>query len=583
MLSVLDTIPLMPQTGIQLFLDLLAEQGVRHIFGNPGTTEMPLNDALIGDRRFQYILGLQEVPVMAMADGYAMASGQLGVVNLHISCGLGNAMGMLYNAFREGTPLLVTAGQQDRRLMFEEPILYGQMVEVTRPWTKWSCEVQRVEDLPVAIRRGVQTALTPPTGPVFLSLPIDLQMELVGRAPASNVGQAALPVPPLNTRIRPPLEAIHRAADLLLSAKNPAILAGSRVTERDAMAELVAVAESLGAPVITESGTTHGRLAFPSDHPLNGQGLPLWSPEVRERLKDYDVLLVVGMDLLRQYIYFEPARPIPEHIRLVHIDENPWQIGKNYAAAVGVLGDTKTSLAELAELLQQSFTPSQLSLIRERTARHHQQHAATRAALEKQIDAARDKRPLPPLALMGALAKVLPPNVAVVEEAVTTTNTTFERLGALKNTTGYFGHRGWALGWGLGVALGAKLAWPDRPVLALLGEGAAAYGIQGLWSAARYKIPVVFVICNNAQYQILKLCGQSLQLPEASQARFEGVDLIGPELDYLSLARGFGVEAHRITEPDELADRVSAAFRGDKPMLFDVPISRELQPRLQYG
>src|SRR5262245_23101712 len=240
--------------GIQAFLELLAGFGVRRIFGNPGTTEMPLNDALVGDRRFQYILGLQEVPVMAMADGYAMASGSLGVVNLHISCGLGNAMGMLYNAYREGTPLLVTAGQQDRRLMFEEPILYGQMVEVARPWTKWACEVQRVQDVPVAVRRAVQTALTPPTGPVFLSLPIDVQMQ---------IGQAPLDMTPIklpDARIRPPLKAIEQAAQVLRAAKNPAILAGSRVTERDAMTELVAVAEALGAPVITESGTTHGRL-----------------------------------------------------------------------------------------------------------------------------------------------------------------------------------------------------------------------------------------------------------------------------------------------------------------------------------
>src|SRR5262245_3355808 len=168
----------MATTGIHAFLDLLAEFGVRHIFGNPGTTELPLNDALVGDSRFQYILGLQEIPVMAMADGFAMASRKLGVVNLHISCGLGNAMGMLYNAYREGTPLLVTAGQQDRRLRLEEPILWGEMVAVTRPWTKWSVEVDRVEDLPIALRRAVQTALTPPTGPVFLSLPIDVQMEL---------------------------------------------------------------------------------------------------------------------------------------------------------------------------------------------------------------------------------------------------------------------------------------------------------------------------------------------------------------------------------------------------------------------
>jgi benzoylformate decarboxylase len=218
-----------------------------------------------------------------------------------------------------------------------------------------------------------------------------------------------------------------------------------------------------------------------------------------------------------------------------------------------------------------------------RTARHVAAHERAREKLQREIESQRERRPMTPLTLMGALAEILPPDVAVVEEAVTTTNTTFERLGVLKNTTGYFGHRGWALGWGLGVAIGAKLAWPERPVLALLGEGAAAYGIQGLWTAARYKIPVVFVICNNAQYQILKLCGRSLSLPEANRERFEGVDLVGPELDYLSLARGFGVEAHRVTEPGELADRVNAAWKGDKPILFDVPISRGLQPRLQYG
>lgn len=583
----------MAKSGIQAFLDLLAEFGVRHIFGNPGTTEMPLNDALVVDRRIQYILGLQEVPVMAMADGYAMASGQIGVVNLHISCGLGNAMGMLYNAYREGTPLLVTAGQQDRRLMFEEPILYGQMVEVTRPWTKWSHEVERVQDLPVAVRRAVQTALTPPTGPVFLSLPIDVQMEEVGQA--SSLSQSGLmagkmpapldmsPIRLPDARVRPPIGAVRKAVELLAHAKNPAILAGSRVTERDAMAELVRLAERLGTPVITESGTTHGRLAFPSDHPLNGQGLPLWSPEVRERLEPYDVLLVVGMDLLRQYIYFEPSRPIPEHMKLVHIDEDPWQIGKNYAADVGVIGDTKVALAEIADELERHVSAAERENWRQRSARHAAEHAAARDAFEKKVESHRGKRPLTSLGLMGTLAKVLPPDVAVIEEAVTTTNTTFERLGVLKNTTGYFGHRGWALGWGLGVAIGAKLAWPDRPVLALLGEGAAAYGIQGLWSAARYKIPVVFVICNNAQYQILKLCGKSLDLAQASREKFEGVDLVGPELDYVALARGFGVEAQRITEAEELADRVSAAFRGDKPVLFDVPISRELLPRLQYG
>ncbi|HEX7377525.1 MAG TPA: thiamine pyrophosphate-binding protein, partial [Pirellulales bacterium] len=247
----------MPVSGVQALLEMLTHAGVERIFGNPGTTELPLMDALVADRRIQYMLGLQEVPVVAMADGYAQASRKLGVVNLHISCGLGNGMGMLYNAYRAGTPLLVTAGQQDRRLKAEEPILWSDMVAVARPWTKWSVEVERLADLPLILRRAIQTALTPPTGPVFLSLPIDLQME---------TGELDLtPAPRLDHRVRPPLEALERAADLLAQARNPAILSGSRVVEADAMAEVVAVAERLGAPVFTESGTTHGRLGFPSD------------------------------------------------------------------------------------------------------------------------------------------------------------------------------------------------------------------------------------------------------------------------------------------------------------------------------
>ena len=281
-----------------------------------------------------------------------MASGGLGVVNLHISCGLGNAMGMLYNAYREGTPLLVTAGQQDRRLMFEEPILWGQMVEVARPWTKWACEVQRVQDLPVGRPpRGADR----PHAADGAGVPVAAGRCADGARGGRHSGcrkngrQECLPHCPTPASARRWTRS-SKPPSCSRSAKNPAILAGSRVTERGAMAELVAVAEALGAPVITESGTTHGRLAFPSDHPLNAGGLPLWSPEVRERLDEYDVVLVVGMDLLRQYIYFEPARAIPEHIQLVQIDEDPWQLGKNYPVEVGVIGDTKTALAELHAL-----------------------------------------------------------------------------------------------------------------------------------------------------------------------------------------------------------------------------------------
>jgi benzoylformate decarboxylase len=562
-------------SGSQALLEMLAQAGVRYMFGNPGTTELPLMDALADDPRLQYILALQEVPVMAIADGYAQASRIPGVVNLHTACGLGNAMGMLYNAQRAGTPLLVTAGQQDRRLSFQEPILWADMLGVAKPWTKWAVEVNRLGDLPDAIRRALQVALTPPTGPVFLSLPIDIQTER---------GELDLtPAAKLDPRVRPPLEALCQAAAVLAQAKNPAILVGSRVVEMDAVDEIVAVAETLGAEVFSESGTTHGRLSFPSDHPLYGPGLPLWSPEVRQRLADFDVLLVVGMDLLREYVHHEPSRAIPEHIKLVHLDEDPWQLGKNYPLEVALLGHAKSGLAELHGQLSTEMTQEQRSLARRRAESIAAAHAEARQTLRSEIEAQTAARPMTPLTLMNSVARVLPENAAVVEEAVTTTNTTLERLGVLRDPRGYFGHRGWALGWGLGCTIGVQLAWPERPVLGILGEGASMYGVQGLWTAARYKIPATFVICNNAQYQILKVGATQLQLPAAQEGRFIGLDLAEPEIDIVALARSLGVEAHRVTEPDELSELLRDGLAGDAPRLIDVPIQRATPGRLNYG
>ncbi len=553
-------------TGSRAFLQLLAEAGVTRLFGNPGTTELPLVDALADERRIAYMLGLQEIPVMAMADGYAMASGGLGVVNLHVSCGLGNAMGMLYNAFREGTPLLVTAGQSDRRILFEEPILASDMVAVARPYTKWAAQVERVEDLPAAVRRAVQAALTPPTGPVFLSLPMDVQL-----------AEAELDLTPARVpdrRVRPPLDALRRAARLLGGAQRPGIVAGSRIVEAGAVEALVAVAERLGAPVFSESATSHGRLPFPAAHPLYGQQLPLWAPDVSRKLGEFDVLLAVGLDLLRMYIHHDPPQAVPSSCRLVHLDENPWQIGKNYPAEVGLIGDVRTGLEELSTLLDAAMKGEQKSQAQLRGEQLGAAHAEVRASLRAKLAAERTVRPMLPQTLMETVASVIPANVAVVEEAVTTTEHLLERLGALENTDGYFAHRGWALGWGLGCAIGVKLAWPERPVLALLGEGSAMYGIQGLWSAAKYRVPVTFVVCNNGQYQILKDGARMLGLPAAREGRFLGMDLAEPTIDFVQLAESLGVEACRVSEPDELAEVLKASLAGDRPRLIDVPIQK---------
>jgi benzoylformate decarboxylase len=553
--------------GIEALLETLAAAGVRYIFGNPGSTELPLNDALVNDSRFQYIFGLQEVPLTAMADGYAIASGELGVVCVHISPGLGNAMGMLYNAYCAGTPLLLLAGQQDRRLMAGEPVLAGDNVAVARPWTKWAYEVQRVEDVPTAVRRAVQAALTPPTGPIFLSLPVDVQLEA-----ADGLDLTPPHVP--DRRVRPPLEALRKAAEILAQARNPAILAGSRVTEAGAVAELAALAELIGAPVLAESTTSHGRLPLPADHPLYLGILPLWGSEVHQRLDEFDVVFVVGMNLLRLYIYSEPARPIPEHVRLIQLDANPWEVGKNYPVEVGLLGDPKAGLAELGQYVSGLLSSDQVRAARQRRDAHAARRATEREALLAEIDAQRDERPMTPLALMGALSRVLPSNVAVVEEAVTTHHNVLERLGVIKDPTGLISHRGWALGWGLGCSIGAKLAWPDRPVVALLGDGSTLYGVQGLWTAAHHHIPVTFVVANNAQYKILKVSGDVMKLPQMARRNYLAMDLTDPEIDFVNLARSFGVEAHRVAEPEELSARVSDALNRTEPLLLDVPVDR---------
>jgi benzoylformate decarboxylase len=346
------------------------------------------------------------------------------------------------------------------------------------------------------------------------------------------------------------------------------------VTQAQAVGDLVAVAERLGAPVFSEQGTMHGRVPFPTDHPLYNCALPLWSPEVRQRLAEFDVLLVAGMNLLCNYIYMEPARPLPEKLRIVQLDNDAWQIGKNYPVEVGLLGDLQSGLAELNQTLTEAMGSAQVTAARSRLERHKTARQTSQAAIRERGMKERDVRPMTPLTLMSAVARVLPPDAAVVEEAVTTTNGMLERLGALRDPSGYFGHRGWALGWGLGCAVGVKLAWPDRPVLALLGDGSALYGIQGLWSAAHHQIPVTFIICNNAQYLILKHCGDVMPLPRMKAKRYLGMDLTDPEIDFVALAQSLGVEACRITDPDELSERLRASLVSDRPRLFDVVISR---------
>jgi benzoylformate decarboxylase len=472
---------------------------------------------------------------------------------------------MLYNAFRAGTPLVVTAGQQDQRFIHTEPILWGDMVSVARPWTKWAAEVRSARELPRLLARAFQIAQTPPTGPVFLSLPLDVQ--------TAEIPEDVPPLDPKTLHLAglPPQQAIKEAANLLAVAENPAIIVGSKPLGPEGIQCLSRLAEKLGAPAFHEPYYTHGRCNFPASHPLSAGLLPFWSPEIRERLQSFDVLLAVGVKLFEEYIYHGDIACIPPSSGLIHVDDDPREINKNYPSAVGLAGNIPRILESiLQELEVDPGFPAEASA--SRRARWAREIENARSQLRNKARSELRARPMTPLAMLEALAAVLPPNVAVVEEAPTTSGSYFERTGTLPTPEGFFAQRGWALGWGLGCAIGVRLAWPDRPVLALLGDGAALYGIQGLWTAAHYRIPVIFVIANNRQYAILKNCARILRLPEALHNRFEGVDLLPPEIDYVGLAKSFGVQAARAESPEALSEIARESFRSDIPMLIEVPL-----------
>ncbi|HKF11741.1 MAG TPA: thiamine pyrophosphate-binding protein, partial [Xanthobacteraceae bacterium] len=342
-------------SGKRAFLDLLKQEGVEVMFGNPGTTELPLMDAFATENELRYLLGLQEAAVMGMADGYAQASGKLTVVNLHVAPGLGNAMGMLYDAQKAGSPILVTAGQHEQSFTATEPILWADLPTIARPLVKWSSEVHRVADLPRLVHRAAKTALAPPTGPVFLSLPGDIL-----RADGDIDLLAPTRVAP---RLRGDKEAVEAAASLLAQAKRPVIMAGDAVAHGRAHAELVELAELLGAPVYAEF--VPSTASFPASHPLFRGSMVRLAPDVRKTLEPYDVLFSVGADLFTLSLPSD-VDPMPGGIKLVHLDIDPWELGKNYPPAVAILGDPKATLPEITAVVRDKMSSGARGAARER-------------------------------------------------------------------------------------------------------------------------------------------------------------------------------------------------------------------------
>jgi benzoylformate decarboxylase len=553
-------------SGKRAFLELLRQEGVSHIFGNPGTTELPLMDGLVAETGIHYVLALQEAAVVAMADGYAQASGRLAVVNVHVAPGLGNALGMLYDAQKAGSPLLVTAGQHDQGFNFTEPILWADLPPIARPFVKWTAEVRRLADLPRALHRAAKTALAPPTGPVFLSLPADV---------LNAEGEVDLGVPTrVAPRVRGDRAAVEAAADLLARAERPLIMAGDAVAQADAHAELVRVAELLGAPVYAEG--VPSTASFPASHPLFRGALVRQAPAIRQVLLEADLLFSVGADLVTLSLPSD-VEPVPEDLPIVHLDTDPWELGKNYPARVAILGDPKATLPELADLLEARLSPAGRRRARERFEATRAAKARQREELAARARAEAPRIPITPLALMHAVAEVLPPETVVVDETVSS-GAGLRLLLRSDDPRSFFGLRGGGIGWGLPAAIGAKLALPGRPVVGLIGDGSAMYTCQALWTAARERLAVVLVILNNGAYRILKQRIHAMKGLAAQHDRYIGMDLEDPRIDFVALARSLGVDAERVEKTAEVGPALGRALARGGPTLLDVALDRDFKP-----
>ncbi len=556
--------PVMP--GKTALLELLKQEGVRIMFGNPGTTELPLMDAFAAEKELRYVLALQEAPAMGMADGYAQASGGLSCVNLHAAPGLGNAMGMLYDAQKAGSPIIVTAGQHEQRFNFTEPLLWADLPVVARPFVKWSEEVRRLSDLPRAIHRAAKTALAPPTGPVFLSLPGDILTD----SEDLDLGEPTR----IATGIRGDANAIKRAAEIMARAQSPVIIAGDAVPQGDALQELVALAEALGAPVYDEGMAT--RCMFPSSHPLYRGALVRLPAAINGMLSQHDLLVSIGADLFTLSLP-DDVDAMPEGMPIVHLDTNPWELGKNYPAKVAILGEPKTTLPELTQGVLAARSTGDADRAVKRLEHVRIEGIASLAKLNAMAEAVAGRHPIHPLALMQAIGRMLPADAVVIDETVSS-GTGLRRFLKSDDPQSFFGMRGGGIGWGLPAAVGAKLALPDRPVVALVGDGSAMYTIQSLWTAARENLQMVFIIINNYSYRILKQRTNSMKALAAQTDTYVGMDLDRPRVDFCSVARGLGLTAHKATTLDDVQDLLRQALAADGPTLIDVEVDRSWKP-----
>ena len=547
-------------SGRSAFLALLKSEGITHLFGNPGTTELPIMHALNDHPDLTYVMAMQESLVVAMADGFSRSTGRLVACNVHVAPGLGNAMGSLYNAMFTGTPIILTAGQQEQGHGLMEPLLYGPLVRMAEPLVKWAVEVTRLEDLPRIVRRAAKIATTPPTGPVFISLPGDI----LNSEAAIDLGHSTR----VDTRVAPSAETLEALAARLMAARRPVIIVGDEIVKSDALDEAAEFASTLGCPVYQQS-IAYGA-HFLSEHPNYMGPLSRVQTQTRDLLKPYDLMIVLGADPVRMSVFSESA-PLPDEMPIVQVGLIDHDMAKNFPAEIAVKADVRETLRALIPTLLRRGGAQLAETAKTRTqALESTNWSAKRKSLTTQIAANAHRSPIDPDWLALQVVNALPPNAILVDEGLTSARY-IPFLRAHKGRYGYHALASGGIGWGLPASVGVSLANPDRPVVCYTGDGSAMYSIQALWTAAHHKLPLTVVLVNNGGYRIIK---QRLRAFH-NDDRFIGMDFDDPPVDFAAVARGLGLEAMRVDAPDGLA-ALAGAFRNPAPKLIEVVVDRSL-------
>jgi benzoylformate decarboxylase len=531
--------------------DLLRAYGLTTVFGNVGSTEETFLKNFPSD--FRYVLALQEASVVAMADGFAQATRRPALVNLHTAAGLGNAMGSVLTAFQNKTPLIVTAGQQTREMLLLEPWLTNvEATTLPRPWVKWAYEPTRAEDVPAAFMRAIATALQPPSGPVFLSLPLDdWDKPCLGPAVVRTVAH----------RIAPDPARLSEFADAMRHASSPVLIYGAAIARANGWNEAVALAEALSAPVWAAPASE--RAPFPEDHPLYCGGLPFAIGPLSGLLEGHDVALVVGAPVFRYYPYV-PGPYLPAGLRLLHISDDPAETAR---APVGdsLLGDAVLSLAALRDMFEGYVRPSGKP--------HERLKQRTAPDPASTADSSGDGR-LSAAQVFIALNEIRPAHAVLVEESPSNLSELHKAWQVTEPDTFYTfasGGLGWDLPASVGIALAERDSGRNRPVIAIIGDGAFQYSPQSLWNAAQLQLPILIVILRNDEYAILKSFADFERTPGVP-----GLEI--PGLDYVSIAQGYGCDAARLEDLDAIKQAAARAWTKEVPTVLEIPISPEVPP-----